>query len=159
VQRFAFELRKLRTESGGVTYRVLADRAGYSITTLSQAAGGEQLPTLPVVLAYAAACGGDAGQWEARWKQAVDEVAVLGYADGGEDTEPPYKGLVRFETGDSARFFGRDRLTADLVDLLRRQRFAAVFGPSGSGKSSLLRAGLVPALRDTQDVALRTWPQ
>jgi WD40 repeat protein/transcriptional regulator with XRE-family HTH domain len=155
VQRFAFELRKLRTESGGVTYRVLADRAGYSITTLSQAAGGEQLPTLPVVLAYAAACGGDAAEWEARWKQAVDEVAVLGHADDGETAEPPYKGLVRFETGDSARFFGRDRLTADLVDLLRRQRFAAVFGPSGSGKSSLLRAGLIPALQHTQALDLR----
>ncbi|MER5347485.1 helix-turn-helix domain-containing protein [Streptomyces mirabilis] len=155
VQRFAFELRKLRTESGGVTYRVLADRAGYSITTLSQAAGGEQLPTLPVVLAYAAACGGDAAEWEARWKQAVDEVAVLGQADHEDRAEPPYKGLVRFETGDSARFFGRDRLTADLVDLLRRQRFAAVFGPSGSGKSSLLRAGLIPALQHTQAPDLR----
>ncbi|MFF1605321.1 helix-turn-helix domain-containing protein, partial [Streptomyces mirabilis] len=155
MQRFAFELRKLRTEAGGITYRVLAQRAGYSITTLSQAAGGEQLPTLPVVLAYAAACGGDAAEWEARWKQAVDEVAVLGHADDGERAEPPYKGLVRFETGDSARFFGRDRLTAGLLDLLRRQRFAAVFGPSGSGKSSLLRAGLIPALQHTQAPDLR----
>ncbi|MET7698901.1 helix-turn-helix domain-containing protein [Streptomyces sp. NPDC005485] len=150
MQQFAFALRKLRAESGGITYRVLAQRAGYSITTLSQAAAGEQLPTLPVALAYAAACGGDAAEWEARWKQAVDEVAVLGHADDGEDAEPPYKGLVRFETGDSARFFGRDRLTAGLLDLLRRQRFAAMFGPSGSGKSSLLRAGLIPALQHTQ---------
>ncbi|MFF5553938.1 WD40 repeat domain-containing protein [Streptomyces olivaceoviridis] len=150
VQRFAFELRKLRAEAGGVTYRVLADRAGYSITTLSQAAGGERLPTLAVVLAYAAACGGEAAEWEARWKQAVDEVAVLGRTEDGQSAEPPYKGLVRFETGDSDRFFGRDRLTADLLDLLLRQRFAAVFGPSGSGKSSLLRAGLIPALQRTQ---------
>jgi predicted amidohydrolase/energy-coupling factor transporter ATP-binding protein EcfA2 len=155
VQRFAFELRKLRTESGGVTYRVLAQRAGYSITTLSQAAGGAQLPTLPVVLAYAAACGGDAAEWEARWKQAVDEVAALGDWDDGEDTEPPYKGLVRFETGDSPRFFGRDQLTAELMELLRQRRFAAVFGPSGSGKSSLLRAGLIPALQHTQEASLR----
>ena len=155
VQRFAFELRKLRTESGGVTYRVLARRAGYSITTLSQAAGGEQLPTLPVVLAYVQACGGDAAEWEARWKQAVEEVAVLGHADDGERAEPPYKGLVRFETGDSDRFFGRDKLTSDLLDLLRRRRFAAMFGPSGSGKSSLLRAGLIPALQHTQAPDLR----
>ncbi|WP_443333364.1 hypothetical protein [Streptomyces sp. TSRI0281] len=52
---------------------MLADRAGYSITTLSQAAGGEQLPTLPVVLAYAAACGGDGAVWRRgggrRWKR------------------------------------------------------------------------------------------
>ncbi|MFF9811686.1 hypothetical protein ACF1G5_42590, partial [Streptomyces coeruleorubidus] len=63
--------------------------------------------------------------------------------------------LARFETGDSGLFFGREQLTADLVDLLRRRRFAAVFGPSGSGKSSLLRAGLIPALRQTQEPDLR----
>ncbi|WP_331726327.1 helix-turn-helix domain-containing protein [Streptomyces sp. NBC_00887] len=154
VQRFAFELRKLRDEAGGITYRVLAERAGYSVTTLSQAASGEQLPTLPVVLAYVAACGGDAVEWEARWKQAVEETAA-GLAEEGEGGESPYRGLARFETGDSARFFGRARLTADLLDLLRGRRFAAVFGPSGSGKSSLLRAGLIPALQNSQDASLR----
>ncbi|XER99909.1 helix-turn-helix domain-containing protein [Streptomyces sp. S1D4-11] len=119
VQRFAFELRKLRTEAGGITYRVLAQRAGYSVTTLSQAVSGELLPTLPVVLAYATACGGDQSEWEARWRQAVDEVAASGPADHGEKAEPPYKGLARFETGDSPRFFGRNQLTTDLLDLLR----------------------------------------
>ncbi|MGW1892418.1 nSTAND1 domain-containing NTPase [Streptomyces sp. NPDC002004] len=155
VQRFAFELRKLRTEAGGITYRALAQRAGYSITTLSQAAGGEHLPTLPVVLAYAAACGGDPSEWEARWKEAVEEVAASGPEDDGEIAEPPYKGLARFETGDNSLFFGRDRLTSDLLDLLRQRRFTAVFGPSGSGKSSLLRAGLIPALQRTQGAGLR----
>ncbi|MFD3373947.1 MULTISPECIES: helix-turn-helix domain-containing protein [unclassified Streptomyces] len=154
VQRFAFELRKLRAEAGGVTYRVMAQRAGYSVPTLSQAAAGEQLPTLPVALAYAAACGGDAAQWEARWHQAVEEAAA-GPVDDVENVEPPYRGLVRFETGDRGRFFGRDRLTDDLLDLLRRRRFAAVFGPSGSGKSSLLRAGLIPALQHSQEAGLR----
>jgi WD40 repeat protein len=155
VQRFAFELRKLRTEAGGITYRVLADRAGYSVTTLSQAAAGEQLPTLPVVLAYVAACGGDAAHWESRWKQAVEEAAASAPEDEGEGADPPYRGLARFETGDSARFFGRDRLTTDLLELLHRRRFAAVFGPSGSGKSSLLRAAVIPALQHTQHAGLR----
>lgn len=63
VQRFAFELRKLRTEAGGLTYRVLAQRAGYGVTALSQAAAGERLPTLAVVLAYVEACGGDPAHW------------------------------------------------------------------------------------------------
>ncbi|MFI9255513.1 hypothetical protein [Streptomyces sp. NPDC053069] len=155
MQRFAFELRKLRTEAGAIAYRVLAERAGYSITTLSQAAGGERLPTLPVVLAYARACGGNLSEWEARWKQAVDEVAASEPADGEQGAEPPYKGLARFDTGDHGRFFGRDQLTGDLLDLLRRQRFVALFGPSGSGKSSLLRAGLIPSLRRTQEAGLR----
>ncbi|MFD9418798.1 hypothetical protein ACFWC9_29380 [Streptomyces goshikiensis] len=155
VRRFAFELRKLRVEAGGITYRVLAQRAGYSATTLSQAAGGEQLPTLPVVLAYVAACGGDSTEWEERWKRAVEALAVSDPDEGGSDGESPYRGLARFEVGDRSLFFGRDRLTADLLDLLRRQRFAALFGPSGSGKSSLLRAGLIPALQQVQDADLR----
>lgn len=154
VQRFAFELRKLRAEADGITYRSLAQRAGYSVTTLSQAAAGEQLPTLAVALAYAGACGGDLAQWEARWKEAVEESAGDGYGDD-DGSLTPYRGLTRFETGDSGLFFGRDQLTADLVDLLRARRFAAVFGPSGSGKSSLLRAGLIPALRSIQEPGLR----
>lgn len=145
VQRFAYELRRLRTESGGITYRALSSRAGYSVTTLSQAAAGEQLPTLPVVLAYVRACGGDAVRWEARWRQAVQECAEGAPEEDGALV--PYRGLARFEPGDSHLFFGREQLTADLVDLMHRQRFAAVFGPSGSGKSSLLRAGLIPVLR------------
>ncbi|MET7477800.1 helix-turn-helix domain-containing protein [Streptomyces sp. NPDC005648] len=154
VQRFAFELRKLRAEADGITYRSLAQRAGYSVTTLSQAAAGEQLPTLPVTLAYVGACGGDLVDWESRWKEAVEETA----GDGSRDEDgscTPYRGLARFETGDSDLFFGRDGLTADLVDLLRRQRFAAVFGASGSGKSSLLRAGLIPVLQRAQEPGLR----
>lgn len=74
--------------------------------------------------------------------------------DGSRDDDgalAPYRGLARFETGDSDLFFGREQLTADLVDLLGRRRFAAVFGPSGSGKSSLLRAGLIPVLRRAQE--------
>ncbi|MGW7381844.1 nSTAND1 domain-containing NTPase [Streptomyces sp. NPDC054794] len=155
MQRFAFELRKLRAEAGGITYRALAQRAGYSITTLSQAAGGEQFPTLSVVLAYVQACGGDPVEWEARWKQAADEAAASAPEVEGEGADSPYKGLARFETEDHGRFFGRDKLTADLLELLRRQRFAAVFGPSGSGKSSLLRAGLIPALQHTREAGLR----
>ncbi len=154
VQRFASELRKLRAEAGGITYRALARRAGYSVTTLSQAAAGEQLPTLAVALAYVGACGGDLAKWEARWKEAVEESA--GDGPRGDDGSPtPYRGLARFESGDSGLFFGREQLTADLIDLLRRRRFAAVFGPSGSGKSSLLRAGLIPVLRQTQERGLR----
>ncbi|MEV4033734.1 nSTAND1 domain-containing NTPase [Streptomyces umbrinus] len=155
VERFACELRKLRAKAGGITYRTLVKQAGYSVTTLSQAAAGEQLPTLPVVLAYVEACGGETAWWEARWRQAVEEAAGAGAEDGDTAAESPYRGLARFETGDSGRFFGREQLTADLLDLLRRRRFAAVFGPSGNGKSSLLRAGLIPALQHTQERALR----
>ncbi|WP_373287142.1 ATP-binding protein [Wenjunlia tyrosinilytica] len=59
-----------------------------------------------------------------------------------DDAVAPNQGLARFESVDCHRFFGRDQLVADLLALVCRHRFTAVFGPSGSGKSSLLRASL-----------------
>jgi WD40 repeat protein/DNA-binding SARP family transcriptional activator len=59
----------------------------------------------------------------------------------------PYKGLRAFRESDAADFFGRETLTARLVQRIEASRFLAVIGPSGSGKSSVVRAGLVPALR------------
>lgn len=61
----------------------------------------------------------------------------------------PYPGLLSFSVGNAQYFFGREQLTATLVDRLgdpRRDGPVAVVGASGSGKSSLLRAGLVPAI-------------
>jgi DNA-binding SARP family transcriptional activator/WD40 repeat protein len=58
----------------------------------------------------------------------------------------PYKGLARFETVDAEFFFGREQVVAEAVGHLAEGRFLALVGPSGSGKSSLLRAGLVHAL-------------
>ena len=131
VARFAAELRKLRAEAGSPTYRVMAQRAGQGTSTLSQAAGGERLPTLPVALAYVKACGGDPQEWEGRWRQAAAEAAAEPRAED-DDAEPPYRGLARFEPGDADLFFGRDELTDRLADLTRSRRFTAVFGPSGS---------------------------
>lgn len=64
----------------------------------------------------------------------------------------PYKGLIAFDAKDRGDFFGRDTLLAELLDALRFQanqpRFLAVIGASGSGKSSVIMAGLLPALQD-----------
>ncbi|RFU37394.1 XRE family transcriptional regulator [Actinomadura logoneensis] len=67
VPAFADELRKLRRAAGNPSYRVLASRANYSHTVLSDATRGERLPTLAVTLAFVRACGGDPAEWEARW--------------------------------------------------------------------------------------------
>ncbi|MFF7976154.1 hypothetical protein [Streptomyces sp. NPDC007905] len=152
VQRFAAQLRKLRREAGSPTYRVMAERSGQGASTLSQAAAGERLPTLPVVLAYVRACDGVTGEWEELWRQAAAEVAAEPRTDD-ENAEPPYRGLARFEPGDADLFFGRTQLTDRLLELTRSRRFTAVFGPSGSGKSSLLRAGLIPRLRTPDPAA------
>lgn len=66
-------------------------------------------------------------------------------------TTNPYKGLRAFQEADAADFFGRtgliDRLIARLADPDHPTSFLAVVGPSGSGKSSVVLAGLVPALK------------
>lgn len=58
----------------------------------------------------------------------------------------PYVGLRPFESADSLYFFGRSRQVHDLLARLETSRFLAVVGGSGCGKSSLVRAGLVPVL-------------
>lgn len=58
----------------------------------------------------------------------------------------PYPGLRPFESWEGEIFFGREEHTNRLLDILQQQRFLATIGPSGSGKSSLVRAGLLPNL-------------
>ena len=60
---------------------------------------------------------------------------------------PPYKGLTYFTEQDREIFFGRQSLTDELVTRLQSSKFLAVIGASGSGKSSVARAGIVPQLR------------
>jgi serine/threonine protein kinase len=64
------------------------------------------------------------------------------------DVSSPYRGLQAFQEEDAPFFFGREGDVQRLVELLKATRFLSVIGPSGSGKSSLVRAGLIPALRD-----------
>ncbi|QOV33213.1 hypothetical protein IM697_23485 [Streptomyces ferrugineus] len=156
VQRLAGELRDLRKAAGTPSYRRMAETAGFSATTLSQAAAGEKLPTLAVVKGYARACGAEPEEWERRWKEAEAEAARESAGDPEAETEAPYRGLARFEPDDRALFFGRDRVTDQLNRLVCDRSLAVLFGASGSGKSSLLRAGLIPRLRE--EIARRDAP-
>jgi len=98
------------------------------------------------------------------WATAATEFAPLPAISSGEVAAPdsltvielavvenPYKGLRAFGEADAADFFGRAALTQRLLERMDETdlaaRFLAVVGPSGSGKSSVVRAGLVPALR------------
>ena len=60
----------------------------------------------------------------------------------------PFKGLASYDIADAGFFFGRERSVAELVARLAGSSFVGVVGPSGTGKSSIVRAGLVPALAD-----------
>ena len=59
----------------------------------------------------------------------------------------PYPGFRTFDVEESDIFFGRETQIDELLDKLQRHRFLAVVGPSGCGKSSLVRAGMIAALR------------
>lgn len=80
------------------------------------------------------------------------EHAGIGRSSGWDDSRSPYPGLPAFERADEAVFFGRDDETAQIVDLLSpiadlgTPGVVAVIGPSGSGKSSIVRAGVLATL-------------
>jgi len=65
--------------------------------------------------------------------------------------DSPYAGLAAFQEDDAGRFFGRSRETAAMTQRLRERPLMGVIGPSGIGKSSFLRAGVVPALKGSGD--------
>ncbi len=70
----------------------------------------------------------------------------------------PFKGLASFEAADADYFCGRERLVADLVAQLVGAPLLGVVGPSGSGKSSVVRAGLLPALASGTLPGSEDWP-
>jgi WD40 repeat protein/DNA-binding SARP family transcriptional activator len=71
----------------------------------------------------------------------------------------PFKGLASFSAADSAYYFGRERHVDELVAHLAGAPFVGVVGPSGSGKSSLLQAGLFPALAAGALPGSESWQQ
>jgi hypothetical protein len=68
----------------------------------------------------------------------------------------PYRGLLYFREEDAPLFFGREAAIKQLLNAVECQPFVAVVGASGSGKSSVVRAGLVPSLRSDRRRAWET---
>jgi energy-coupling factor transporter ATP-binding protein EcfA2 len=145
VVEFARALRGVRERAGRPTYRELSARAHFSTSALAEAASGRKLPSLAVTVAFVRACDGNVAEWESRWRECAAELAGPA-ADSLDGPDAPYAGLAAFGRDDADRFFGRDRLVSEVVARVRDRRMVAVFGPSGSGKSSVLMAGLLPAL-------------
>jgi WD40 repeat protein/DNA-binding SARP family transcriptional activator/energy-coupling factor transporter ATP-binding protein EcfA2 len=97
-----------------------------------------------------------------RQEPSLEPTRVLVPDAAAPDTAPrpirnPYKGLRAFGEADARDFFGRETMSRELVDRFGEGRFIAVVGPSGSGKSSLVRAGLLPALRHGAFPGSESW--
>ncbi len=145
------DLLKYLRRRAGLTQRELSIAVGYSDAQISRLEQNQRLPDPAII--------------EARFvpalflenePQIVKRLMELAADVRREDAPalglPPFKGLLYFDEADADLFFGREALTARLIERLAAgietgQRFLAVVGASGSGKSSVVRAGLIPALR------------
>ena len=162
--QFGQELTLLRDQAN-LSVRDAAADAGLPLTTAGGYFAGTHLPTpkllatqFPKLLQVLGVH--DTEEVEA-WTEAVRRMRRLSrqrtitWPD-----EQPYRGLARFEPEDAPWFFGRAELTGLLVDSALRQRDEGLplfaIGASGAGKSSVLRAGLIPALPEAASVALCT---
>ncbi len=77
----------------------------------------------------------------------ISAVVGPGLATAPTAASCPYRGLLSFRASDSDMFFGREGVLAELLERLAPQRLLALVGPSGSGKSSLLCAGVTAAVQ------------
>lgn len=88
-----------------------------------------------------------------RLAHALDQVARAHHDIPWDGGRPPYPGLLAFQEEDAAVYFGRDEEIRSLIECLNARRtqggprLIALLGASGSGKSSLLRAGVIPRLK------------
>lgn len=165
-------LRFLRRRTG-LTQMELSIAVGYSNTQISRLEQNERLPDIPTIEARFVSALGLEEEPKAV-ARLLDLAANVRREDAPATGLSPYKGLNYFDESDADFFVGREALTAKLIErvlaLTLRQahtvpkavsfregrlstgstqetRFLAIVGASGSGKSSLVRAGLVSALR------------
>lgn len=122
---------------------------------------GDRLADLPVAWQNAMTTGmaaepnarfDDVEGWRSAMRGAIGHEMRHGVADAVTVIAPtvarcPYKGLAAYQPEDAEFFFGREGLVDEIVRRVQLNRVLVIGGPSGSGKSSLMRAGLIPAIR------------
>jgi WD40 repeat protein/transcriptional regulator with XRE-family HTH domain len=142
----------LARQQAGLTVREVARAVGIPASTAGDYFAGRHLPPpsqpglLPRILRV---CGETDPDRLSEWASTLNRIR-RGPGRRPGAAASPYRGLSSFQPEDAAWFFGREDLTARLVRLAIAAPAAGVpltvVGPSGSGKSSLLRAGLIPSL-------------
>lgn len=162
------DLLKYLRRRAGLTQRELSVAVGYSDAMICRLEQNQRLPDIATITArFVPALG--ASEEPAVVARLVELAAAVRREDAPAQGTPPFKGLLYFDEADAELFFGREALIEKLVARIvsvngeaqpagapqaparsedsNGLRFLAIVGASGSGKSSLVRAGLVPALR------------
>ncbi len=146
--------REVLTEAG----RLVADEpyreARWALLAKAQYQAGRQGEALSTLQRARAVLAGELGL-DPGPELAALETAILRQdpdllpASGGAAASMacPYRGLLFYDVDDAEHYFGRDAEVATCREILARRQVVAVVGPSGSGKSSLVRAGIAAALR------------
>ena len=138
-------------EQAGLSVRAVARISGLPPSTAGDYFSGRHLPppTQPRLLATILGACGETDPVRLRdWDQALARVRRRP-GPRSPRSRAPYRGLAPFEPEDAPWYFGREDITQTLVDLAARRDAGlplVLVGPSGSGKSSLLRAGLIPRM-------------
>jgi hypothetical protein len=138
LEGFAKDLRELRTRAG-LGYPEMAELSHYTMKTLASAAGGLNLPTLPVIMAYVRACDGTVPEWEDRWhrladalKQAADDTGDERDAQDASDARDSQGGGARHSRGAQDDQSGRDpRGGPDRRDSREPRRGPGAHDPQG----------------------------
>jgi WD40 repeat protein len=139
-------------ERSGKSLRALGRAVGSGTSTVGDWCGGRTLPFPGQDAVFVQLLREIGVEDTDPWVDALVRVRA-GPRRARREGTPPYRGLDSFRVEDADRFFGRDDLVRETHDRLRElatadaTRILVVVGPSGSGKSSLLHAGLVPRLR------------
>lgn len=161
-QDFAGQLTLLR-ERAGLSVRNVADRINVPASTVGGYLSGRHLPPpkpagpLADILRV---CGVDDPDAVDQWMQALRRVR-RNPGPRPASAPVPYRGLKAFQPQDAEWFYGREALTELLIECLAERQdggLIAVVGASGAGKSSLLRAGLIPELSRGALPGSEGWP-
>ncbi len=117
---------------------------------IQRATAKQPAARFPDALALAAAFRNAALREEGGRQWEMGEAVTL-------DLVNPYRGLHAFQEADAAIFYGRAAFVNQLISHLSTSQFLAIVGPSGSGKSSVAKAGLIPALRQAAIPGSEKW--
>jgi WD40 repeat protein/serine/threonine protein kinase len=94
-------------------------------------------------------------QFATAFREAAEQRAVIQQSEIESEERSPYPGLSTFTSDDAEFFFGRERETVAFLNRLQIVPLLVVLGPSGSGKSSFIQAGVIPALEGWQVITTR----